>query len=278
MNQSITIGPPALPALLLVGIAALFLAGFAARWMERRLGVQAHAETHLYGMLAAGLVAARLAYVLQFFRLYRLEPLRILDIRDGGWHVLAGVAAAAAYAAWFALRSAPLRKPLLAGVGTAAAVLAAGSLLLVLLAPSARTLPDLTLRSVEAQDVALTSFRGKPVVVNLWATWCPPCLREMPVLQQAQAERPDVHFVFVNQGEKATRVRDYLAARRMTLKNVLLDEGQALGAGTGNRALPTTFFYDAQGRLVDARVGELSPATLADRLAELDAIQRTGER
>jgi len=129
---------------------------------------------------------------------------------------------------------------------------------------------------VEGTEVSLASFQGKPTVVNLWATWCPPCVREMPVLQQAQAERSDVHFVLVNQGERATRVRDYLASRQLRLRNVLVDEGNALGAFTGHRALPTTLFYDAQGRLVDTRVGELSAASLAHRLSAISKTPAAG--
>ena len=106
-------------------------------------------------------------------------------------------------------------------------------------------------------------------MVNLWATWCPPCQREMPVLQKAQAARPDVHFVFVNQGESAQQVAAYLARSGLQLRNVLLDAKGDAGTALGHRALPTTLFFDAEGRLVDTRLGELSEASLAERLANL---------
>src|SRR3546814_7473677 len=64
---------------------------------------------------------------------------------------------------------------------------------------------------------------GEPMVVNLWATWCPPCRREMPVLAKAQEERGDVTFVFVNQGESESEIRDYLRESHLQLSNVLLD-------------------------------------------------------
>ena len=264
MNQSFTLGPLSLPAVLPLALLAFLLAGFVARRVGRRSG--GDAESHLYGMLLVGLLVARAVFVLQYREAYLRSPLSMLDVRDGGWNLIAGLIAAMVYAVAVALRRPPVRKSLAAGIATAALAWTLGSLLLVATEPDRARLPDLALRSVEGTEVSLASFQGKPTVVNLWATWCPPCIREMPVLQQAQAERPDVHFVLVNQGERATRVRDYLASRQLRLCNVLLDEGHALGALTGHRALPTTLFYDAQGRLVDTRVGELSAASLAHRL------------
>jgi hypothetical protein len=91
----------------------------------------------------------------------------------------------------------------------------------------------------------------------------------MPVLQKAQAARPDVHFVFLNQGESPRQVAAYLARSGLQLRNVLFDLHGDAGARLGHRALPTTLFFDASGRLVDTRVGELSEASLAERLANL---------
>ena len=132
-------------------------------------------------------------------------------------------------------------------------------------------LPPLAVQSLEGPTVSLASFQGKPTVVNLWATWCPPCRREMPVLEQAQVQRPDVNFVFLNQGESPDRVRSFLAAQNLPLRNVLLDVHGRAGIELGHRALPTTLFYDARGRLVDTRVGELSQASLGQRLSMLSS-------
>jgi thiol-disulfide isomerase/thioredoxin len=107
---------------------------------------------------------------------------------------------------------------------------------------------------------------GRPLVVNLWATWCGPCRAEMPVLAQAQAQRPDVRFVFVNQGERPEQVQRYLAAERLALKDVWLDIGSALGPALGSSGLPTTVFFDAQGRQVDAHLGLMNAASLQARL------------
>jgi thiol-disulfide isomerase/thioredoxin len=117
--------------------------------------------------------------------------------------------------------------------------------------------------------VRLTDFVGKPTVINLWASWCPPCRREMPAMQHSQAGNPDVNFVFVNQGEEHPAVVEYLSRQRLVLRNVLLDPQGSAGAALGSGALPTTLFFDARGRLVSARLGELSSATLDQRLVEI---------
>jgi thiol-disulfide isomerase/thioredoxin len=132
-------------------------------------------------------------------------------------------------------------------------------------------LPPLSLSSLEGRPVSLADFAGKPTVVNLWATWCPPCRREMPALQQAQATNPDVNIVFVNQGEEAATIAAFLDRQGLSLSNVLVDPQSSTGAALGHSALPTTLFFDAHGRLAGTRIGELSQATLTQRLASLRA-------
>src|SRR5262249_45340807 len=111
----------------------------------------------------------------------------------------------------------------------------------------------------------------RPTVLNLWASWCPPCRHEMPMLRAAQANHPDINFVFVNQGESAQQVRRYLAEQDLTMSNLLLDPQSRTAAALGQIAFPTTYLFDAAGRLIDVRVGELSAGTLAERLARLTA-------
>ena len=140
-----------------------------------------------------------------------------------------------------------------------------GSLVLHSLEQGTR-LPELTLRDVQGQPLELREKLGRPMVINLWATWCPPCRREMPVLAEAQRAHPGVTFVFANQGEGAGEVSAYLASQALQLDNVLLDSDGALGQLVGSRALPTTLFYNAEGRLLGSHLGELSRASLARAL------------
>lgn len=269
MTQTLQFGPLTLPFTLLLAFAALGFGTYAGRRIGRRAGIDV--EPLLWRLLVVGLVAARLAFVAQFHDAYLKAPLDILDLRDGGWAPLIGIAVAAAYALVVGVRRAALRRPLAAALGTTAAIWLLGAGALGALTDAAGRLPALTMQSVAGQSVALADFQGKPTVVNLWATWCPPCRREMPVLHAAQTERSEVNFVFLNQGESAAKVQAYLTAQQLPLRNVLLDAHGEVGVQMGHRALPTTLFFDAQGRLVDTRVGELSRATLAQRLDTLSS-------
>ena len=110
---------------------------------------------------------------------------------------------------------------------------------------------------------------GKPLVVNMWATWCPPCRRELPTLAAAQKQEAGVRFVFADQGEDARTVQRYLSAASLELDNVVLDAGARMGREVGSGGLPTTLFYDANGRLVDTHVGQLTAGSLASKLDRL---------
>ena len=267
MSTSLQIGPLTLPYELLLIAGAVALGTFVGKRIGRRIGTDA--DPHLFRVMLIAVVIARIAFVWQYRAVYLDAPLGILDIRDGGWNAPAGMVAAWVAALLQALRRRALRAPLLAALGSASVVWALGSLTLALLPQDEVLLPAITLSRMDGGTKSLRSFEGKPTVVNLWATWCPPCQREMPVLQRAQAAHPEMHFVFLSQRESAEAVRDFLADHRFDLRNVLLDvDGQA-GARFDQFALPTTLFFDATGRLVDQRVGELSHATLAQRLDAL---------
>jgi thiol-disulfide isomerase/thioredoxin len=267
MNQALQIGPLSLPISVLLALAAIILGGFVANRMARAADIDI--EPTLTYMLLVGLAAARLAFVLQWREQYFDQPLSILNIRDGGWEPAAGVVLALLFGLYRARRQAALRKPVFAAAITTDAVLLLGGIATFMMSPPAVTLPPLSLSALDGRPVTLANFAGKPTVVNLWATWCPPCRREMPAMQQAQAAHPDVNFVFVNQGEEAGAIAAFLDREGLALANVLVDPQSSVGAALGQGGLPTTLFFDASGRLAGIRVGELSQATLDQRLAQL---------
>lgn len=269
MNQTLALGPLTFTYGLLLAIAGGLLGSWAGRLAGRADRVDI--EPLLFRILLAGLLAARLAFVVQFRDGYLQAPLGILDIRDGGWSPLAGLAVAAAYAIVAAVRRPGWRKPLAAALGTAGMVWLLGALSLSMMSEEGGQLPPLAVQSLEGQTVQLASFQGKPTVVNLWATWCPPCREEMPMLAAAQRRETGVTFLFVNQGESASAIRAYLVDQDLDLSNVLLDAARQLGPLVGSRGLPTTLFYDARGRLVDAHLGVLNAAALESRLRTLRA-------
>jgi thiol-disulfide isomerase/thioredoxin len=258
----LALGPFMLPLptlLVFVALAAALVLG--ARLAKRR---QLDAEGPLWLLAAWILLAARAGFVLRYHTLYFAEPLRILDLRDGGFMPAAGLAAAGAAAAWIAWRS-TRRTPLLGALAAGVLLWSAGNAALRQWSPQQR-LPAAEFATLEGQALRLPSDTGRPVVVNLWASWCAPCRREMPALARAQAEHPEVDFLFANQGESAEAVKVYLSAQGLALRNVVLDTTRTLARQSNSVGLPTTLFFDARGRLVDRRAGELSPATIAQRL------------
>jgi thiol-disulfide isomerase/thioredoxin len=144
-----------------------------------------------------------------------------------------------------------------------------GTAVLALQEPRGQPLPDLQFTTLQGQPVALRSFVGRPTVVNLWATWCAPCVREMPVFQQAQTQHPDVNFVFLNQGEDPARVARWLHAQQLDLRYALVDPQRQASARFQQQGYPTTLFFNARGEWVSSRTGELSAATLEEKLAEV---------
>ena len=265
---TINVGPLALAVPHVLLLVSLLLAMLTGWWVGRRS--ERNPEQQLFRLLLAALLVARLAFVLAYFEHFRDEPWRVIDIRDGGFIAWPGVLAAVLLGAWLAWRDGSLRKPL--GWAMAVGVLSWGFATFALHAFEQGTrLPEMALRDDQGQSVALQDFVGKPLVINLWATWCPPCRREMPVLAEAQRNESELTFLFVNQGEGERVIADYLNAEGLGLENVLLDTGGRLGQHVGSTALPTTLFYDAQGRQIGNHLGELSRASLAQALEKLKA-------
>jgi thiol-disulfide isomerase/thioredoxin len=131
--------------------------------------------------------------------------------------------------------------------------------------------PNVTLVSLGGVQADLQRFVGKPLVLNLWATWCPPCRREMPLLVRTASERKDVTFVFASQdrGDAAGLVRSFLDDSGLVMEWVLLDPQNLLQRELATTGLPTTYFFDAGGRLVAKHVGEISPRILEASLAQI---------
>ncbi|MCL7713228.1 TlpA disulfide reductase family protein [Stenotrophomonas mori] len=263
----ISAGP--FPLMALLGLLAAFVAWLFARGLATPAdGARSRVGAVVTDAFLLGVLGARLAHVLWHAGDYLPDPVSIIRLGDGGYSVAAGLAVAVAYAWWRTRRQAP-RKPVMLGLAAGAALWAIGGMALFAVQRSTIALPDVVLHDLQGTAVPLSSRAGQPLVVNLWASWCGPCRREMPVLARAQAEHPQVGFVFANQGEDAAEIRLFLQEEQLTLGNILLDPESELMRQTGARALPTTLFFDADGRLRNAHMGELSRATLNARLREL---------
>ncbi|VBB15642.1 TlpA family protein disulfide reductase [Burkholderia stabilis] len=252
-----------------VAIAAL-LAWLVARFIQRRPpdGHHKTAPSLILDVLLLGLLAARIGYVAQWWRDYAAAPRSIVALGDGGFDWRIGIAAALLFAGWRLRRLPALRRPVMAGIvaGLAAWGIAQGTL--ATLQQAAPPLAAMQLEALDSTPVLPQGFAGKPVVVNLWATWCPPCRREMPILEQAQRDHPDVTVLMLNQGENAQAIRAFLEQQGLRFDHVLLDPSLRAMHAYGSRGLPTTLFFNAKGELVESHMGELTAARLKDTVTE----------
>jgi thiol-disulfide isomerase/thioredoxin len=140
--------------------------------------------------------------------------------------------------------------------------------------PEGRPIPEgLTFQDAEGRETRFESFRGRGLVVNFWATWCPPCVAEMPALDRAHAalarDGIEVLPLSSDRGGRA-QVEPFYA--RTGLKNlaIWLDPRSAAGRAFGIRGLPTTIILDRSGREVARLEGEAE----WDRPEMLAAIRR----
>jgi thiol-disulfide isomerase/thioredoxin len=275
---SIALGPVALPVPPLLLLVVVWAASWLATALHARSGPATlpdknpqAASNAIFIAVGCALLGARLAYLALNADLFLAAPASAIDLRDGGWHATTGIAAGAAWLAWTGWRVPTLRRPLLIAALAGLSVWTTASM--VLSPRNTAPMPALVVSPLDggpSTELRLAAA-GRPVVVNLWASWCGPCRQEMPTLAEAQQREARVGFLFVNQGESEATIRTYLASLRAPLREVLLDPGSRLGPAVGSSGLPTTLFYDAQGQLVDAHFGVLNAPALESRLRALRA-------
>ncbi len=128
--------------------------------------------------------------------------------------------------------------------------------------------PDFALASLDGRTVRLADLRGQPVVLNFWATWCPPCRAEMPEFDALHRERPDLAIFAVDVQEDASSVRRFQAELGLAFP-LLLDADGRVWSAYQTRGLPTTYIVDRDGILRDVNVGPLNRDLLARKLARL---------
>ena len=121
--------------------------------------------------------------------------------------------------------------------------------------------PDVTFADPDGGEISLADFRGTPVLVNLWATWCAPCVKELPTLNalaQAHAKDGSLGVIAVSQdnGPQGS-VEAFLAKLKVDHLGAHHDPKMALSGALGAQVLPTSILYDAEGREVWRYVGDL---------------------
>lgn len=120
---------------------------------------------------------------------------------------------------------------------------------------------DFQLQSLEGQSVSLSSLRGRPVMLNFWATWCGPCQVEMPFIQGVFEDKKwteqGLVILAVNVGEASSRVKEFMEANGLSFP-VLLDTDANVAQDYNIRGIPTTFFIDKNGIIKDIKMGSFS--------------------
>jgi len=116
--------------------------------------------------------------------------------------------------------------------------------------------PDFQLQNLDGQTVSLGNLRGKPVLINFWATWCSPCVFEMPYIQEIYEEWSDEGLVVlaINIGGTSSQVKEFLQSHNLSF-TVLLDTKQDVARRYNIQYIPTTFFIDKEGIIQAVKVG-----------------------
>jgi len=126
--------------------------------------------------------------------------------------------------------------------------------------------PDFTLQTPIGETVTLSEFRGQPVVLNFWASWCGPCRVEMPFFERTQMKyNGQAAVIGVNQGETADIVQDF-GIRQNISYPLLVDDDNTVNLDYNVHSLPTTIFIDPDGVVQEVIVGIVNQAVLEDRI------------
>jgi peroxiredoxin len=271
--MTISIGPLDLPLFVLVLLAAYLVALLALRFTVRSKEIRREVNDRATGALLAALIVWKLVPGVLDFRLVLETPLYLLYATGGS---ISFAAAAVAGVAWFLVTTrrwwgsaADDRAVRLRGVavffavfivvgvgGTLASSAGDGT------TEASATAPDFTLYSLEGEELSLGDFRGTTIILNFWATWCPPCRAEMPLLvdfsRERGAEGPVVVSVNQTTSEASREVLEAFVDEYRIDFPVLLDPDNGVFIDYGVRSIPATFVIGPTGEILARRTGAVS--------------------
>ena len=137
----------------------------------------------------------------------------------------------------------------------------------------ARPAADFQLQALDGDLVSLSDLRGKPVLINFWATWCPPCVQEMPLLQEISDRYEDeLVLLAVNGGDSMDLIRSFAEANRYTL-TFLADPDNSLAPQYSVRGFPTSFFIDSDGMIQATYVGMMDETIISYYLEKIGVVE-----
>lgn len=152
------------------------------------------------------------------------------------------------------------------GIAMAAVAVVVGVILLALISSGMQQSSngqDFTATTLQGNTVQLSDYRGQVVLVNFWATWCPPCRAEMPTIQAAYDHYGDQGFTVlaVNNGETSEQIVPFASYFRLDFP-ILLDTNRSVQESFGIRSYPTSIFFDGSGEMYATHTGMVTEADL----------------
>jgi len=130
--------------------------------------------------------------------------------------------------------------------------------------------PDFFLSRLDGKQVSLSEFRGRPVLINYWATYCTPCRAEMPLLQQMANQHPGLVVLLVDERDSTPAARSFVTELQIH-SAVLLDTDGKAGDLYRITGLPTTIFIRADGTIEGRYIGQTSEQILGSHIAAIGA-------
>jgi peroxiredoxin len=129
--------------------------------------------------------------------------------------------------------------------------------------------PDFVLPGLDGGEFRLSDYRGRPVLINFWGTYCPPCVAEMPLIQQYYDMHREQGLVVLGVNENDPVVTARAFVRQLGLSFPILMDRDRVRKAYGVTAYPTTFFIDGRGRVVAMKEGEMNEQDLRGALSLL---------
>ena len=128
--------------------------------------------------------------------------------------------------------------------------------------------PDFTAELIDGSSISLSDLKGKPVIINFWATWCGPCVREMPAFERLKEDFGDeIGIIAVNCGDDADTVKDFVDEYGYTFP-VVLDEDYEVTMLYPSNSIPYTVVLDANGKITHVSTGAYDADTMYGRYKE----------
>ncbi|MGG0174962.1 TlpA family protein disulfide reductase [Gottfriedia acidiceleris] len=125
--------------------------------------------------------------------------------------------------------------------------------------------PDIQLMTLDEKKVNLSSFKGKKVILNFWATWCPPCQDEIPVLEKFHKEHKDIEMIgvadYIGEKKDLNFIKNFVNKNSMNYR-ILIDENGDDFRKYGVISIPTTYFINPNGEVVFKQIGPLTEKQL----------------